>query len=170
MVKTHFDLISGPFLAPVGLKRARFGPEKPFWGAPRSSEGPNGPNLVPTVLKWSDGIKIMVTTHFDLISGPFWARGGPKRARFGPEKPLLRPPWSLEGSGGPDLVPTAPEGPAEVKHMVTTHFDLISGPFWNPGVPKRARFGSERPFWRPQRSSEGRGESDLVPTAPNWPA
>ena len=31
----------------------------------------------------------MVTTHFDLVTGPFWAYGGSKRARFGPERPFL---------------------------------------------------------------------------------
>ena len=35
---------------------------------------------------------------------------------------------SSEGPNGPDLVPTAPEGPAEVKHRVTTLFGLISSP------------------------------------------
>ena len=34
------------------------------------------------------------------------------------------------------MVPTAPEGPAEVKLMVTTHFDLISGPLRVPRGPK----------------------------------
>jgi len=70
MVKTHFDLISGPFWAPVGLKRARFGPEKPFWGAPRSSEGPNGPDLVPTAPEEPAEVKHRVTTLFGLISSP----------------------------------------------------------------------------------------------------
>ena len=39
---------------------------------------------------------------------------------------------SLEGPGGPDLVPTAPHWPAWVGLMVTTHFDLVLGPFWVP--------------------------------------
>ena len=36
------------------------------------------------------------------------------------------------------MVPTALEGPAEVQHMFTTHFDLISGPLRVPRDPKRA--------------------------------
>ena len=38
----------------------------------------------------------------------------------------------MEGPGGPDLVPTAPHWPAWVGLMVTTHFDLVLGPFWVP--------------------------------------
>ena len=34
--------------------------------------------MVPTALKWSDGVKLMVTTHFDLISGPLRVPRGPK--------------------------------------------------------------------------------------------
>merc|ERR1712020_366692 len=30
---------------------------------------------------------------------------------------------------------------------------LVSGPFWAPGGPKRARFGPKCPFWGPRRSS-----------------
>ena len=78
MVTTHFDLVSGPFWAYGGSKRARFGPERPFWGLRRSEEGPGGPDLVPTALKWSDGVKLMVTTHFDLISGLLRVPRGPK--------------------------------------------------------------------------------------------
>ena len=59
-------------------KRAHFAPESPFWGIGRSSEGPGGPDLVPTAPKWSDGVKLMVTTHFDLISGPLRVPRGPK--------------------------------------------------------------------------------------------
>ena len=34
--------------------------------------------MVPIALKWSDGVKLMVTTHFDLISGPLRVPRGPK--------------------------------------------------------------------------------------------
>ena len=78
MVTTHFDLVSGPFWAEGGSKRARFGPERPFWGLRRSEEGPGWPDFVTTALKWSDGVKLMVTTHFDLISGPLRVPRGPK--------------------------------------------------------------------------------------------
>ena len=73
MVKTHFDLISDPFWAQGGLKRAEFCPEKPFWGAPRSSEGPGEADLIPTTPDWPAWVGFMVTAHFDLVSGPFWA-------------------------------------------------------------------------------------------------
>ena len=53
----------------------RFGPN---WGLRRSKEGLGGPDLVPIALKWSDGVKLMVTTHFDLISGPLRVPRGPK--------------------------------------------------------------------------------------------
>ena len=36
--------------------------------------------MVPTALEWSDGVKLMVTTHFDLISGPFRVPRDPKGA------------------------------------------------------------------------------------------
>ena len=223
MVTTHFDLVSGPFWGPGGPKKTRFGPERPFWGPPRSSEGPDGPHLVPTALEWSHGVKHMVTTHFDLVSGPLRVPRDPKRAilaqslnfhdpnffgnsfcskyrlvgcpdrrsgmpgssstliahmeppslrkqakrvRLGSERPLLGPRRSWEGPEGADLVPTAPDRPGWVEFMVTTHFDLVSGPFWGPGGPKRAHFGPERPFWGPLKSSEGPGRPHLVPTAP----
>ena len=34
--------------------------------------------------------------------------------------------------GGADLVPTTPDWPAWVGFMVTTHFELVSGPFHSP--------------------------------------
>ena len=102
------------------------------------SEGPKGPNLVPTVPDWSAWVGLMLTTHFDLVLGPFWAPGGPKRARFGPKCPFWGPQRSSKGPWGPDLVPTAPDWLIWVGLMVTTHFDLVLGPFWVPGGPKRA--------------------------------
>ena len=80
----------------------------------------------------------MVNIHFDLVWDPFWTPRGLKRARFGPIRSFWGLPRSSEGPGEPEMVPTAPEGPAEVKHMVTTHFDLISGPLRVPSEPKRA--------------------------------
>ena len=47
MVTRHFDLVFGLFRAPRAPKRARFGPERAFWGSQRDSEGPRGPDLVP---------------------------------------------------------------------------------------------------------------------------
>ena len=68
------------------------------------------------------------------------------------------------------MVPTAHDWPVWVGVMLTTHFDLVSSPFWAPRGPKRDRFGPKCPFWGPRRSSEGPEGPDLVPTAPDWPA
>ena len=48
-----------------------------------------------------------------------------------------------------DLVPTAPKGPAEIKHIVTTHFDLISGPLRVPRNSKRAIWAQSLNFQGP---------------------
>ena len=69
-----------------------------------------------------------------------------KRVRLGPERPLLGPWRSSEGPGEADLIPTTPDWPAWVGFMVTTHFDLVSGPFWTTGGSKRACFGPNAPF------------------------
>ena len=45
--------------------------------------GPRGPDLVPTLPNWLVCVGLMVITHFDQVSGPFWTPGGSKRARFG---------------------------------------------------------------------------------------
>ena len=64
------------------------------------------------------------------------------------------------------MVPTAPDDwPVWVRLMLTTHFDLVSGPFWGPRGPKRDRFGPKCPFWGPQRSSEGLGGMCLIKVA-----
>ena len=68
---------------------------------------------------------------------------------------LLGARRSSDGPGGPDLVPTAPDWPVWAGLMVTTHFDLVSGPFWGPRGPKRDRFCPKCPFWGPWRSSGG---------------
>ena len=78
----HLGPLTDLYGTPGAPKRARFGPEWPFWGPRRSSDGPGGPDLVPTAPNWSAWAGLMLTTHFDLVSGPFWAPGGPKRARF----------------------------------------------------------------------------------------
>ena len=57
-----------------------------FWPW-RSSEGPKGPDLVPTATDWSDWAGIMVTTHFGLVSGLFWATRDPKRAFLASKRP-----------------------------------------------------------------------------------
>ena len=91
MVTTHFGLVSGLFWAPRDTKRARFGPKCPFLGSQRSSEGPQGTDLVHTAADWPDWVEIMVATHFGLVSGLFWASRDTKRARFGPKCPFWAP-------------------------------------------------------------------------------
>ena len=54
-------------------------------GPQRSQEGPQGPNLFLTATGCSARVKLMVTTHFGLVSALFWAPRGPKRAKLGLE-------------------------------------------------------------------------------------
>ena len=55
-----------------------------------------------------------------------------KRVRLGPKRTLLGAPDVLGEPRGADLVPTTPDWPAWAGFMVTTHFDLVSGPFHSP--------------------------------------
>ena len=72
---TWYRAPSGPKGALKGLV---FAPKGPFRDLGGSRRAPDGPDLVPTALKWSYGVKLMVTTHFDLISGPLRVPRGPK--------------------------------------------------------------------------------------------
>ena len=125
---------NGPKTLPMGTLHDIISCHVMFWGPRRSSEGPGGPDLVPTAHDWPVWVGVMLTTHFDLVSSPFWAPRGPKRDRFGPKCPFWGPRRSSEGPGGPNLIPTAPDWSAWAGLMLTTHFDLVSGPFW---VPRR---------------------------------
>ena len=73
------------------FQKCSFGPKRAFWGLQRSLEGLWVPDLVPTAADWSNRIGFMVTTHFGLVLGFFWAPRDPKRARFGPKCPFLAP-------------------------------------------------------------------------------
>merc|ERR1712140_8001 len=82
-------------------------------GAQGSQEGPGGPNLVPTATNCSAWIKLMVTTHFGLVSAFFWATRGPKRATFGPKCPFWVPRGPRRAQEDQiwwQLPPTAPPG------------------------------------------------------------
>ena len=104
-------MCSGPlrdlYSTPGAPKRARFGPERPLWEPRRALGSPGGPNLGPSATGWSNWvgcIHIMCSGPIiDLYSTP----GAPKRARFGPERPLWEPRRALGSPGGPDLGPTA---------------------------------------------------------------
>ena len=73
-----------------------------------------------------------------------WGHGN--LGHLGQNGPFWGPQGSSEGPEGPDLVPTSPDWPALAGHMVTTHFDLVSGLSWAPGGPKRAPFGPKCPL------------------------
>ena len=102
--------------------------------------------MIPTTPDWPAWVGFMVTTHFDLVTGPFWAYGGSKRAHFGPERPFWEPRRSSVGPGGSDLVPTAAVWSTWVGLMATTHFGLVSGLFRAPVGSKMAPFGPKCPF------------------------
>ena len=167
----------------------------------------------------------MVNTHCNLVSGPFWAQGGPKRAHFGPERPFwgLRGPrrapadqiwsqlhlwglqwfniWSpntlpdirlLEGTKGPnkdylDPIPLFPQANF-FSNSFHSKYRLVGCPDRRSGMPgssstviahmeppslrkqaKRVCLGPERPLLGPRRSSEGSGGqiwSRLPPIGP----
>ena len=87
MVSTHFGLVLDLFWATRNPKRTHVGPKRPIWRSQRSSEGPRGPHLDPIATDWSDWAGIMVTTHFGLVWGLFWATRDPKRAFLASKRP-----------------------------------------------------------------------------------
>ena len=113
----------------------------------------------------------MVTTHFGLVSGIFWAPSGPIRAHFGPKCPLLGP---IGPKIGPQFKIVA-NLLCDHSKSATNCFRLVwlgwnhgyhnlwpcIGPSWALRAPKRACFGPERPFWGPQRDLEGQIWSQL---------
>ena len=110
MTRTHIMCL-GPLRDLYGTsrapKRARFGPDRPFWGPRRSLGSPGGPNLGPSATGWSNWVGRI---HI-MCSGPlrdhYGTPGAPKRAHFGPERPFWGPQRSSEGPGGPTFGPTA---------------------------------------------------------------
>ena len=87
----------------------------------------------------------------------------PKKALLGALE-VLGGHWrSCEGPKGPHLVLTA----TGWSNWVGNIRIMCSGPlrdfYGTPGAPKKGSF-------QPQRSSEGPGGPDLVPTAPDWAA
>ena len=66
---------------PGAPKRARFGPRKALLVAPEVLGGPQGARFGPNCHRL---VKLMITTQFGLVSGPFW----PKMPLFGPMEVL----------------------------------------------------------------------------------
>ena len=171
MVRIHIMCL-GPlrdlYGTPRAPKRARFGLERPFWGPRRSLGSPGGPNLGPSATGWSNWVGRI---HI-MCSGPlrdhYGTPGAPKRARFGPERPLWEPRRALGSPGGPNLGPSA----TGWSNWVGRIHIMCSGPlrdhYGTPGAPKRARFGPERPLWEPRRALGSPGGPDLGPTATGW--
>ena len=85
----------------VGTKSVPLGPPEDLRGPQKGHFGSKRPKCdnynfwVPTASHWPLWVGLMVTTHFDLVSGPFWAPWDPKRAHFGPKIPFLWHPISL---------------------------------------------------------------------------
>ena len=103
----------------------------------------------------------MVNTHFDLVLGPFWAPGGPKRAIWAQSLNFHVPIfWGILFVSNIGLW-----GVQTVAAECLAHPALLY-PIWNPP----ARLGTESPSFGPWRPSEGPWWTDLVPTAPDWPA
>ena len=100
-------------------------PNNPFWA-------PGDPQGAWYQVKVCGDHKFNPIRQFEGIWDQIWPTG----ALLGPPKSPKGPFWGLLMSsvspGGPDLVPTTPDWPAWVEFMVTTHFDLVSGPFHSP--------------------------------------
>ena len=145
MVTTHFHLVSGPFWAPGGPKRA-------IW--PRYLNF-HGPILWGTFFCFKyrlvgcpehrSGMPYSSSTviaHLEPPSSRKRSKTG-KKGPFRPEMPLL---GLWEGPEGPDFVPTAPNWPALDGLMLTTHFDLVSAPSGPPGTLKGPVSARNAPF------------------------
>ena len=120
--------------------------------------------MVPTALKWSYGVKLMVTTHFDLISGPRVPKGAIWAQTLNFHGPIF---WGiLFVSNMACGVSRASQRNAWlIQHCYSSY-----GTTQLEKTGKKGSFGPERPFLGPWRSSEGPEWTDLVPTAPDWPA
>ena len=89
--------LNGPLLHSRAPKRAPFGPKTPFLGSWKSSEGPQGPDLVQTAANWSDWVGIMVATH---TLAWYWAFSGSPGTPKGPVLAQNAPFWPQTGPYG----------------------------------------------------------------------
>ena len=128
------------YSTPGAPKRARFGPESPFWGPRRSLGSHGGPNLGPSATGWSNWVGRIHTMCLGPLRDLCGTPGAPIRARFGPESPFLGPQRSSGSPGELDLVPAATgwsnwEGRIHCMRMgpVRYLYSLLApkkGPFW----------------------------------------
>ena len=129
----------GPKLGPPGLprapKRAFLGQNGPFLGPRRSLGSPGGPNLGPSATGWSSWVGRIHIMCLGPLRDHYGTPGAPKRACFGPERPLWGPQTSPGARIGPDchwLVQLGGLGP--LKRPLWHSWGPQKGPFW----PKRA--------------------------------
>ena len=109
----------------------------------------------------------MVTTHFDLVSDPFWVHRGPKRARFGPKCPFWGPRRAPRGQIWSRLPPIGPSGLDSWSPHTFTWYRAPSGP---PGVLKGPVLARNAPFGAlggPRRAPGDQIWSQLPPIGPS---
>ena len=93
-------MCSGPlkdlYSTPGAPKRARFGPESPFWGPRRSLGSHGGPNLGPSATGWSNWVSRIHIMCLGPLRDLYSTPGAPKRARFGPKCSILWPHYGAD--------------------------------------------------------------------------
>ena len=83
--QTDQPVAVGPKVGPPGPYKTLWGPQKALLGAPEVLGGLRGTRFGPNCHRF---VGLVITTHFGLVSGLFWAPRGPKRVRFGPKCPF----------------------------------------------------------------------------------
>ena len=150
---------------PPGALKGPVSAQTPLLETLRFSEGLGGSDLVPLAPDWPAQVGLMVTTHFDLVSGPLWTTGGSKRACFGPNAPFEDLGGSRRALGDQIWSHWPPTGPPRLDSwspQTLTWYQAPSGPLGALKEPVLA----QTPLLKTLRFSEGLGGSDLVPDAP----
>ena len=106
-------------------------------GPQRDSEGPWGPDLIPTAANWSDWVGIMVTTNFGLVLGPLLAPEGPKEGPFwhkmtlfGPKRANMGPKFKMLQTYRVVNLQEKGTQPMKKKHCPNFEFGPLLGPMW----------------------------------------
>ena len=162
----HLGPLTDLYGTPGAPKRAHFGPEWPFWGPRRSSEGPGGPDLVPTASHWPVWVGLMVTTHFDLVSAPSGPLGTLKGPVSATKCPFWGPRRAPRGQIWSRLPPIGPPGLDSCSPHTLTRYRAPSGPL---GVLKGPVFARNAPFGAlggPRRAPRDQVWSRLPPIGP----